>query len=58
MLMRSFVATVFLWGLCLCQKSVYDPILTSSLDPSSFANIDFIKTIDFNLTMNVDFDKE
>ena len=49
---------------CLCAlsaygaKSVHHPIRPSSLDPSSFANIDFIRTIDFNLTMKVDFDKE
>ena len=40
------------------NKSVHDPIRPSSQDGSSFANIDFIRTVDFNLTMNVDFDKE
>jgi hypothetical protein len=40
----------------LSKKSVYQPILTSSLDPSSFANVDFIRTIDFNISMNVYFD--
>ena len=38
--------------------SVSDPIRTSSLDGSSFANIDFIRTVDFNLTMKVDFDRQ
>ena len=37
-------------------KSKYYPILTSSLDPSSYANVDFIRTTDFNLTLGVSFD--
>ena len=39
-------------------RSATDPIRTSSLDGSSFANIDFIRTVDFNLTMKVDFDRQ
>ena len=37
-------------------QSTYHPITTSSLDPSSFANVDFIRTIDFNLSMQVFFE--
>jgi hypothetical protein len=39
-------------------RSVYDPLRTSSLDPSSYANIDFIRTYNFNLQMNVNFDQQ
>ena len=40
------------------MRSVYDPLKTSSLDPSSYANIDFIRTYNFNLEMNVNFDQQ
>jgi hypothetical protein len=39
-------------------RSVYEPLRTSSLDPSSYANIDFIRTYNFDLQMNVNFDQQ
>jgi len=39
-----------------CFESAFYPIRGSSLDQSSFANVDFIRATDFNLTLDVDFD--
>ncbi len=45
-------ATVF------AMISVNDPLKTSSLDRNSYANIDCIRTYNFNLKMNVNFDQQ
>jgi hypothetical protein len=56
MIIKYAAAILCLIGLAYSQKSVHDPILTSSMDPSSFANVDVIQTVDFSLEMDVNFD--
>jgi hypothetical protein len=58
---KSFASKIaILFGIALhsanCFRSLTHPIIPSSLDQSSFANVDYIRTTDFNLTMNVYFD--
>jgi len=36
-------------GAVSAMRSVYEPLRTSSLDPSSYANIDSIRTYNFDL---------
>ena len=54
--MRSTIIAALFIGLACTSNSIYNPIIGSSLDSTSFANVDFIRTTDFNLTMNVNFD--
>ncbi|TNV81734.1 hypothetical protein FGO68_gene11354 [Halteria grandinella] len=49
---------ILLLGTAAFARSVYDPILTSSMDPSSYANVDVIQTYDFTLTVDVSFDQQ
>lgn len=55
--MRSLLLPVLLIGTAFSARSIYNPIMGSSLDQSSFANVDFIRTTDFNLTLNVYFEQ-
>lgn len=55
--MRSLLLPVLLIGTAFSGRSIYNPIMGSSLDQSSFANVDFIRTTDFNLTLNVYFEQ-
>jgi len=55
--MRLPVSLCLIAGAVTCFESSFYPIKGSSQDQSSFANVDYIRTTDFNLTLDVDFDK-
>lgn len=54
----KIAASVLFLGAASCSRSIYDPILTSSMDPSSYANVDVIQTYDFYLNVDVSFDQQ